>query len=470
MVKPTRQREGDLRQPTLLLVGDLVSLELAFLATYWLRFSSGLLPTPLGVPALSTYVWTSLVLLVLWAGLFMAHGLYDPERRHRLEDDAIGLFKVTSLGSLVVLALAFFFRGFSYSRSFFVLFYLAALLFLLLGRIGTRELLKRQLRRGIGVTRVLFVGKSPMRQRLLETFQRLPGLGYVPVGEVPEPGGEPAGDELEVLGELSDIEEIVERGRIDLVLLALPFDRLSLAAELADRLGPLHVDVQLVPDLARLHTSRLRLREIAGLPFVGLRQRGLSGMDRIVKRSFDMLASGLALLLLSPLLLLLAALVKLSSPGPVLFRQDRLGRDNREFGMLKFRTMRVDAEAESGPVWTVEGDPRKTAIGSFLRRFSLDELPQLWNVLRGDMSLVGPRPEREHFARQFQGQVPRYLERHRVRSGLTGWAQVHGLRGNTPVELRTLFDLHYVENWSLWLDLRIILKTVVHVLRGENAY
>jgi lipopolysaccharide/colanic/teichoic acid biosynthesis glycosyltransferase len=159
-----------------------------------------------------------------------------------------------------------------------------------------------------------------------------------------------------------------------------------------------------------------------------------------------------------------------TSPGPVLYRQARLGRDNQAFDMMKFRTMRVDAEQESGPVWTVENDPRRTPIGTFLRRFSLDELPQVFNVLSGDMSLVGPRPEREVFAAEFHERIPRYLERHRVRSGITGWAQVHGLRGNTPIEVRTLYDLYYVENWSVALDLRILLKTIIHVLRGENAY
>jgi exopolysaccharide biosynthesis polyprenyl glycosylphosphotransferase len=193
-------------------------------------------------------------------------------------------------------------------------------------------------------------------------------------------------------------------------------------------------------------------------------------MDRIIKRAFDLVVTVPLTILISPVLGLIALLVKSSSPGPVFYRQERLGRDNRVFEMLKFRTMRTNAESDSGPVWTVENDPRRTRIGSFLRRFSLDELPQVFNVIHGEMSLVGPRPEREVFAAQFHEEIPRYLERHRVRSGITGWAQVHGLRGNTPIEVRTLYDLYYVENWSVALDLRILLQTVIHVLRGENAY
>ena len=262
----------------------------------------------------------------------------------------------------------------------------------------------------------------------------------------------------------------MQEHKVDLVVLTLPFERLDLVKTITERLVNLTVDLQFVPDLLELHTSRLRLTDLAGIPFISVRETALSGADRIVKRTFDLVCSAAALLVLSPLLAIIAGLVKLSSPGPVFYRQGRVGRDGRQFQMLKFRSMRSDAEARTGPVWTVENDPRVTGLGRFLRRFSLDELPQLWNVLRGDMSLVGPRPERQVFVEKFSQELPRYFERHRVRSGLTGWAQVHGLRGNTSVEERTLYDLHYVENWSLALDVKIILMTIHHVLRGENAY
>jgi len=208
----------------------------------------------------------------------------------------------------------------------------------------------------------------------------------------------------------------------------------------------------------------------AGGGALRLVERAPSRYERQVKPVLDRAAAALLLVLFSPVLLTVALSVRLQLGPGVLYRQVRIGQDGQPFSMLKFRTMRVDAEAHSGPVWTQENDPRRTPIGSFLRRYSLDELPQFLNVIKGDMSLVGPRPEREIFVDDFQGRIPRYLERHRVRSGLTGWAQVHGLRGNTPIEVRTLYDLYYVENWSLALDLQILLRTVVHVLRGENAY
>ena len=457
MVRTLPSRRQDLLHPTLYLIVDLLSLEAAFLVSYYLRFLSGSFAVPLGVPPFSPYFMTSLVLLVIWVGIFYADGLYDPTRRKSLEEDLVGLFRGVVLGSLVVLALAFFVRQLSYSRSFFGVFFWMSLLFLVLGRALARAILRKTYERGVGTVRVIVVGDSSMHERVADTYRHLPGLGYQLVGELKS--SEPA-----------EVEQLLLESQADQVVLTLAFEDLDRVAAVAETLGPHHVDVFLVPDMYRIHVSRMRLKEIAGLPFISVRDVGLSGMDRIVKRSFDILFSFSALLLLSPLLLILALIVKLGSRGPVLYRQERLGRDNRPFYMLKFRTMKVDAEGDSGPVWTVEDDPRRTATGSFLRRFSLDELPQLLNVLRGDMSMVGPRPERAHFAAEFEEKVPRYLERHRVRSGLTGWAQVHGLRGNTPIEDRTIYDLHYVENWSLGLDLRILLRTVKSVVQGDNAY
>lgn len=454
-VRPDRKQE--LLRPALLLAGDLVALEAAFLLSYYLRFLSGWFLVPLGIPPFAPYLWTSFVLLVIWVGIFHAQGLYDPTRRSSFEDDLAGIFRGVVLGSLSVLALTFFVRQLSYSRSFFGIFFWMSLLFLMIERVAARILLRRLFNLGIGVRKVLVVGDSPMGKRVIETYRRLPGLGYRVVSEFKST-------------DPSEVEEELSRTKCELVILAFSFEHLPQVAEIAELLGSYHVDILFVPDMYRLRVSRMRMKEIAGIPFISVREVGLSGMDRIIKRSFDIVFSVLALVTLLPLLLVLAALVKFSSPGPVLYRQKRLGRDNRVFHMLKFRTMRSDAESDSGPVWTVAGDPRRTKIGTFFRRLSLDELPQLLNVLRGDMSLVGPRPERAHFVEEFERRVPRYLERHRVRSGLTGWAQVNGLRGNTPIEDRTLYDLHYVENWSIGLDLRIILRTIKSVIKGENAY
>jgi exopolysaccharide biosynthesis polyprenyl glycosylphosphotransferase len=226
----------------------------------------------------------------------------------------------------------------------------------------------------------------------------------------------------------------------------------------------------MVPDLLELMTSRVRIQELYGIPFIRIKGVPMTTWNLIVKRSFDVVVSGICLILASPVLASIALLIKLDSRGPIYYSQERVGLDGRPFRLLKFRTMRVDAESGTGPVWAKKDDPRKTRIGGFLRRFSLDELPQLLNVLRGEMSIVGPRPERQHFVDQFKKEIPKYLDRHRVKTGMTGWAQVNGLRGNAPIEERTKFDVYYVENWSLVFDLKIILKTVRAVIFGTDAY
>jgi len=474
----TARAKRPLLRAAVLILSDLVMLEAAFLATYWFRFHAGVWPAPLGVPPFELYLAVSLVVLVVFFGIFYALGLYAEGRMTTIEEQMVGLIRGVALGGLLLLGLAFFVRAQTFSRSFFGLYVLSSMAFLFLGRVVARKLLLAARRRGETSRRLLFVGASPMRDRTLRVIRQLPSLDLAPVGWIDldredgltagEGGAEPL--PLRRLGGMADLRAVVEREKVEIVALTFTWPDLPRVKEITDGLANLNVDVQLVPDLAALATSRLRLTEVGGVPFISLREGGLRGVDRIVKRSFDLVLTGLALVVLLPLLALLALLVKAGSPGPVFYRQDRVGRDGREFAMIKFRTMRPDAETASGPVWTVADDPRVTGIGRFLRRFSLDELPQLWNVWRGDMSLIGPRPERRRFVDEFIRSMPRYFERHRVRSGLTGWAQVHGLRGNTSIEERTVYDLYYVENWSLWLDIRIILMTIHHVLRGENAY
>jgi Undecaprenyl-phosphate glucose phosphotransferase len=229
------------------------------------------------------------------------------------------------------------------------------------------------------------------------------------------------------------------------------------------------VDVKLVPDVYQYATLFGGLEEFGGLPIVNLQSSGVLGINAIAKRAFDLFVSALLLLLLSPLLLALALLVKLTSAGPVLYTQERVGLDGKPFPMLKFRTMRTDAE-DLGPAFAAAGDPRVTALGAWLRRTSIDELPQLWNVLTGDMSLVGPRPERPVFIDQFRRRIPRYQLRHMVKAGMTGWAQIHGLRGNTSIQKRVEYDLYYIEHWSLLLDLKILARTVAFGFLSRNAY
>ncbi len=267
-----------------------------------------------------------------------------------------------------------------------------------------------------------------------------------------------------LLGALDDVARLVEAHALDRLLVALPFASHHRMLEVVAACDRLPVEILFVPDLFEIMTQRVRVTEIDGIPFLAIRAYPLEAWNRVVKRAFDIAVSAALLVVSSPVMAVVAVLVRLDSRGPSLYRQHRVGRDGRDFVILKFRTMPVDAEAASGPVIGEASDPRATRLGRFLRRTCLDELPQFWNVLAGEMSLVGPRPERPVFVDRFDRAVPRYFSRHRVKSGVTGWAQVNGLRGKTSIEERTKYDVYYVENWSLLFDLKILLLTARQVL------
>jgi len=467
---PTTMRLGSatLVLPTILLVADLLTLECAFLCVYWVRFLSGWIAAPKGIPDLSIYLAGSLGVLLVFVSLLYVHGMYDLRRRRRLADDLGGLLRCVVEATLLLAAAAFFYRNYSFSRSFLAGLGAASGAFLLCGRVFARYLHLVAREKGIGVERVAVLGRGPSQAQVVSVLRGRPGLGHALVGEV-LPDGEAPG-ELPALGTSQDLPDLVDRHRIDLVLVTLPFREVGQVLPVLDALADHQVRVCFVPDLEEMLTSSLRVREIEGLPFLELRQVALHGFDRVAKRAFDLVAASALLAACSPVLLVVAILVRMTSAGPVLYRQQRVGRDGRVFGILKFRTMHQDAERLTGPVWAEEGDPRRTHAGSWLRRWSLDELPQLYNVVRGDMSLVGPRPERPVFVQEFRSSIPRYFERHKVRSGITGWAQVNGLRGDTPLEDRTRYDMYYVENWSLGFDLKILAMTLRSVLSRHNAY
>jgi Undecaprenyl-phosphate glucose phosphotransferase len=275
---------------------------------------------------------------------------------------------------------------------------------------------------------------------------------------------------LRHLGGYADLRAVLDAHPVDHVILALSHEDYGRLPGLLEAVGDEPVTIHVVPDLFRFASLRGGVEEFEGMPFVHLRESPLHGWNQVAKRAFDIVFSLAVLALCAPVFLAIAAAVKLSSPGPVFYRQERMGLDGQRFRMLKFRTMRTDAEARTGPVWAREDDPRRTPLGAVLRRFSLDELPQFINVLRGEMSVVGPRPERPVFVERFRQTVPGYMLRHKVKSGITGWAQVNGLRGQTSLEKRIRYDLEYIERWSFWFDLKIIALTLVRVLFDRNAY
>jgi len=434
--------------------------------SYWLRFESGFFEAPKGVPPLAVHVPAFGFLLLVLLLSFHAFGLYRFRSGRSLGSELFLTFKAVTVAAIVGMAATFLYREISFSRVLFLQAWLISAVLLMLGRLAVRKGIDSARRAGWGATRVGLVGWGRTAGRLCRAVEGRASLGYHLVGwvggrrEVDAPCG------VSYLGEIRDLRTICRSQDLEGVLVALPLEAHGEMAEIIRQVDGLGVDVKFVPDLVELVSRSATVSDVDGIPLIGVREFPLRPVDRVAKRTMDVVLSVLGLVLLSPLFAGIALLIRMGSPGPAIYRQRRVGRDGRTFVMYKFRSMRMDAEEGSGPTWAREHDARATRVGRHLRRLSLDELPQLVNVLKGQMSLVGPRPEREFFVKQFETAVHRYLDRHRVKSGMTGWAQVHGLRGDTSVEERTEYDIFYAENWSVALDVRILWRTFFHLLSG----
>jgi Undecaprenyl-phosphate glucose phosphotransferase len=458
----------------LFVAADLAVIGLAWALAYLLRFVVPVIPVTKGTPPAENYLLLLPVVWAIWFVVFRGAGLYDPMRGLPGSSERRRIVRASSLAMLVFTAVSFVFfeKVYSLSRLMLLYFYVIATVAVVVERTTVREILREARRLGYNLRHVLIVGDGELARGVAERMARHPELGLKVRGflaDDPARVGSAVGT-IPVLGVWDDVSEIASAGGIDQVVMALPFERLPSLGGLVARLDSAVVDIKVVPDIERFVSLKSGIEEFDGLPVIGLRATPLAGWGRVAKRAMDVAVGSLALVVSAPLLLVIAALVKISSPGPVLFAQERMGLDGRVFRVWKFRTMRSDAEAETGPVWAVRDDPRRTRIGAWLRRLSLDELPQLVNVLRGEMSLVGPRPERPVFIEEFRRRIPRYMLRHMVQAGMTGWAQVHGWRGDTPIEKRIQYDLYYIENWSLRLDLKILFLTFVRGFVDKNAY
>ncbi|PJF34467.1 MAG: undecaprenyl-phosphate glucose phosphotransferase, partial [Candidatus Thermofonsia Clade 1 bacterium] len=339
-----------------------------------------------------------------------------------------------------------------------------------LGRELHRQITVRLRKVGVARDRALIVGSGEAAQSIIQHIQNNPQLGYRIVGVV-NGQAEKHVAEMPVIGTTSDLSELIDLYHIDEVIIAQPELQRQELVSLVASCQRGQVSIKIYPDLFSYMAGGMSVDDLGGLPLLSVRDIALRGWKLSLKRGLDIFGAAIGLIFLSPFMLLTALLIKRESPGPVFFVQERMGLDGRPFPMLKFRSMRVDAE-KNGPGWTKENDPRVTRIGRWMRRNNWDEIPNLINVLLGHMSLVGPRPEQPHFVQQFRERIPRYMERHREKAGVTGWAQVNGLRGDTSIEERLKYDLWYVENWSFWLDVKIILRTIVQTLTGrsKNAY
>ena len=458
----------------LVVVSDMVVVSAAWLLAYYLRFDWGPIHAPLGRPPFSNYLPMILFVWAIWWTVLRSFGLYHVTRGTQLRHEAARVVQASTLGALVLTAVAFLFweKEVSFSRGVFVYFWILVSLGLVVERALLRRLLSVIRARGYNQRYVLIVGAGELAEGVARKVRDHPGLGLVVRGFLAE-RAEDVGREIDgssVVGVYDDAQRILEANGIDLVMIALPLESIPHLETILKRIGPSTVDIKVVPDIYKFISLRGGIEDFDGLPVITLLDTPLRGWNEVFKRSLDVALSAALLVLLAPLFLLIAILVRASSRGPVFYQQERMSLDGRRFQVWKFRTMREDAELETGPVWATANDPRRTRIGSGLRRWSLDELPQLWNVLKGEMSLVGPRPERPVFIEDFRQRIPRYMLRHKVPAGMTGWAQVHGLRGNTPVEERIVYDLYYIENWSLLLDFKILFLTLFRGFSDPNAY
>jgi putative colanic acid biosynthesis UDP-glucose lipid carrier transferase len=428
----------------------------------------------LGSPIAPPTYWVAILAVALTSlAVFPAAGLYRPQRGASLVEDVRAL----ASGWLTLLAIGVFVAfvtktGDVYSRAWVALWIAGGFLLQTALRLTLRLTLRFLRRHGYNLRHICIVGAGDLGREVVLRLRRAPWSGLHLRGfydDAPELAGTSVNG-VPVLGTIDRLRGELDHGEIDQVWIALPLRDEERIRRLVTDLRAYPVQVRYVPDIFGFELLRHSFSEVAGMPVIGLTDTPIEGVQRLFKVIEDYTLGGIALLLLSPMLLAIAIGIKLTAPGPVFYRQQRVTWIGRHFTMLKFRSMRVGAEQASGPVWAQEGDPRTTRFGALLRRFSLDELPQLFNVLRGDMSLVGPRPERPEFVARFRQEIPGYMQKHMVKAGITGWAQVNDLRGSSDLAKRIQYDLYYIDNWSLWFDLRILALTVWHVFKSRNAY
>jgi exopolysaccharide biosynthesis polyprenyl glycosylphosphotransferase len=451
---------------------DLVATYLALFLAYHLRFNVEVYPITKGIPPFEPYIALFPIITLIWPVVFYFRGLLQGRPQRSRVEEAFAVTLAVAVAVLVLNAGLAFYREFTYSRLVLGMFAVLDVAFVVVGRMVFWSVMARIWASSRHRRRALVVGAGELGRMVAEKLAEHRELGLDLVGFLDDDPGKSnarvAG--FPVLGTLEQLKEVARAHDVDLLYVALPIGSQHKTVRVLKSAEPLLLAVRVVPDLLQYYALRAGVEDLDGIPVINLNQIPLAGWNTFLKRLVDLLLSALALLVLWPLMAVIAVVVYLEDRGPVFYRQLRMGLDGKPFRIVKFRTMIPNAEESTGPRFAIPNDPRTTRIGVWLRRTSLDELPQLLNVVRGDMSLVGPRPERPEFVERFRERFPEYMSRHRVRAGITGWAQVHDLRGQSSIRKRIAYDLYYIDNWSLALDFKIMWLTMLRFLRHRHAY
>lgn len=458
----------------------------AYVGAWWLKFESGFLSVEEGVLPFSAYMGALIVIIPVYIMLYYAFNLYTPKRVQGRRLEGWNVFKANTVGIVILFSILFLLdsavmehssgRPFNaagdFSREMLIYFYLLNMILDILVRNLIRYVLRKIRKKGYNLKHILLVGYSRAAEEYIDRIIANPQWGYNVRGILDdniERGTMYKG--IKVIGRIDNLFVILPENHLDEIAITLGLEeyyKLEHIVALCEKSG---VHTKFIPDYNNIIPTKPYTEDLLGLPVINIRYVPLSNtFNAFIKRVMDVVGSLLCIVLFSPVMLVTAIAVKSTSKGPLIYSQERVGRHNRPFKMYKFRSMRVQDEKQEKKCWTVQNDPRITGVGKFIRKTSIDELPQLFNVLKGDMSLIGPRPERPQFVEKFREEIPRYMIKHQVRPGMTGWAQVNGYRGDTSIRKRIEHDLYYIENWTVGLDIKILFLTVFRGFVNKNAY
>ncbi len=451
---------------------DGLGIIVSYMAAWFLKFDSGLFERETGTLSFWTYMYALLFIVPAYLILYSLCQLYTSRRVQRFRVEFTNIIKANVLGLLVFLTVLYIIKQTHFSRTMLFIFFITNIILAMLVR-GMIYLLLFSLRRGgYNIKHVLLVGFSETAKAYIDRVLVYREWGYEVHGILDDNAGpEENYKGISVIGRIDSLKEYLDSNNFDEIAITLKIDEYSKLRDIVNICEKTGVHTQFIPDYNNIIPTRPYTEDLMGMPVINIRYVPLSNtFYSLIKRVMDVIISLTGILITSPLMVCIAVIIKITSKGPLIYKQERVGLHNKSFMMYKFRSMRVQDAGEEKKAWTTKNDPRVTAVGKFIRRTSIDELPQLFNILKGDMSVVGPRPERPFFVEKFKEEIPRYMIKHQVRPGLTGWAQVNGYRGDTSIKKRIEYDLFYIENWTLGFDIKIMFLTIFKGLINKNAY